>query len=93
MTLAEAVDTLQAISDTAIEMLDQLDLVEGVRLLGVGLSRLGPPGPQQLSLIGEELADPAWGQLSKALDRIRERYGQSAIRPGVISNTDEIGSR
>ncbi|MEC7874731.1 MAG: DNA polymerase IV [Actinomycetota bacterium] len=93
MTLGEAVDTLQAISDTAIEMLDQLDLVEGVRLLGVGLSRLGPPGPQQLSLIGEELADPAWGQLSKALDRIRERYGQSAIRPGVISNTDEIGSR
>tara|TARA_B110000014_G_scaffold85298_1_gene58455 strand:- start:6049 stop:7260 length:1212 start_codon:yes stop_codon:yes gene_type:complete len=82
-TLSEAVDTLSVISETAIEMLDQIDLAEGVRLLGVGLSRLGAPGPQQLTLIGEELTDPAWGQLSAAMDRIRERYGEAAIGPGL----------
>ncbi|MBJ81446.1 MAG: DNA polymerase IV [Acidimicrobiaceae bacterium] len=83
VTLNEAVDILPVISETAIEMLDQLDLAEGVRLLGVGLSRLGAPGPQQLTLVGEELSDPAWGQLSAAMDRIRERYGEAAIGPGL----------
>ena len=83
VTLSEAVDILPVISETAIEMLDQLDLAEGVRLLGVGLSRLGAPGPQQLTLVGEELNDPAWGQLSAAMDRIRERYGEAAIGPGL----------
>ena len=83
VTLSEAVDTLPVISETAIKMLDQLDLAEGVRLLGVGLSRLSAPGPQQLTLVGEELTDPAWGQLSAAMDRIRERYGEAAISPGL----------
>ena len=88
-TLSEAVSTLPAISETATAMLDQLDLTEGVRLLGVGLSGLGPPGPQQLTLVGEELSDPAWGELSNAMDRIRERYGHSAIGPGLPRKNEE----
>ena len=92
-TLDESADTLSVISETAIEMLDHLDLAEGVRLLGVGLSRLGPPGPRQLTLLSEQLSDPAWGQLSKAIDRIRERYGQSAIGPGLPANDEHIKPR
>ena len=63
-------------------MLGELDVEQGVRLLGVGLSRLGLPGPQQLTLAGVEDNDSGWGKLSAAMDGIRQRYGHSAIRPG-----------
>lgn len=81
-TLEVAVDTLPAIAGKATELLTQLDLRQGVRLLGVGLSRLGPTGPQQLSFGGVEEHDSGWGRLSLAMDRIRKKYGSSAIGPG-----------
>jgi len=81
-TLEEAVNTLPEIAGKATELLAELDLRQGVRLLGVGLSRLGLPGPQQLTLTGVEETNSGWGKLSTAMDRIRQRYGHSAIRPG-----------
>ncbi|MFL2987447.1 MAG: DNA polymerase IV [Candidatus Poriferisodalaceae bacterium] len=82
VTLEEAVDTLPEIAGKATELLGELDVEQGVRLLGVGLSRLGLPGPQQLTLAGVEDNDSGWGKLSAAMDGIRQRYGHSAIRPG-----------
>jgi len=82
VTLEEAVDTLPEIAGKATELLAELDMEQGVRLLGVGLSRLGLPGPQQLTLTGVEENNSGWGKLSAAMDRIRQRYGHSAIRPG-----------
>lgn len=82
VTLEAAVDTLPEIAGKATELLAELDMEQGVRLLGVGLSRLGLPGPQQLTLTGVEENNSGWGKLSAAMDRIRQRYGHSAIRPG-----------
>ncbi|HAF67719.1 MAG TPA: DNA polymerase IV [Acidimicrobiaceae bacterium] len=81
-TLEDAVNTLPEIAGKATELLAQLDLQQGVRLLGVGLSRLGSPGPEQLTLSGVEGNNLSWGRLSTAMDRIRQKYGPSAIRPG-----------
>ena len=82
VTLEGAVDTLPEIAGKATDLLTQLDLQQGVRLLGVGLSRLVSPGPEQLTFSGVEGTNPGWGKLSVAMDRIRQKYGSSAIGPG-----------
>ena len=89
VTLEEAVDTLPEIAGKATELLAELDVEQGVRLLGVGLSRLGSPGPQQLTLTGVLDNNSGWGKLSAAMDHIRKRYGHSAIRPGFPKQQTE----
>lgn len=89
VTVDEPVDTLPEIAEKATELLAQLDVGQGVRLLGVGLSRLDETGPRQLSLVQDGKRDQSWIRLSGAMDRIRERYGHSAIGPGLPINPSE----
>ena len=89
VTVDEPVDTLPEIAEKATELLAQLDVGQGVRLLGVGLSRLDETGPRQLSLVQDGKRDQSWIRLSGAMDRIRERYGHSAIGPGLSINPSE----
>ena len=89
ITVDEPVDTLPEIAGKATELLAQLDVGQGVRLLGVGLSRLDETGPRQLSLVQDGKRDQSWSRLSGAMDRIRERYGHSAIGPGLSINPSE----
>jgi DNA polymerase-4 len=56
-----------------------------VRLLGVSLSNLETAGGQrQPSLFGEDQGSQRQGRLNRALDRIQERFGEGAIRPGTL---------
>ena len=89
VTVDEPVDTLPEIAERATELLAQLDVGQGVRLLGVGLSRLDATGPRQLTLVGDDSRNSGWSRLSGAMDRIRERYGHSAIGPGLPTNPSE----
>ena len=50
-----------------------------VRLIGIGVSHLVEPGGQ-LALMDSSVQRLA--QLNKAIDRIRDKYGFSAIRTG-----------
>ena len=89
VTVDEPVDTLPEIAERATELLAQLDVGQGVRLLGVGLSRLDATGPRQLTLVEDDSRNSGWSRLSGAMDRIRERYGHSAIGPGLPTNPSE----
>ena len=89
VTVDEPVDTLPEIAERATELLAQLDVGQGVRLLGVGLSRLDATGPRQLTLVEDDSRNTGWSRLSGAMDRIRERYGHSAIGPGLPTNPSE----
>ena len=89
VTVDEPVDTLPEIAERATELLAQLDVGQGVRLLGVGLSRLDTTGPRQLTLVEDDSRNSGWSRLSGAMDRIRERYGHSAIGPGLPTNPSE----
>ena len=89
VTVDEPVDTLPEIAERATELLAQLDVGQGVRLLGVGLSRLDATGPRQLTLVEDDSRNSGWSRLSGAMDRIRERYGHSAIGPGLPTNPAE----
>ena len=90
LTLEEPIDTLSEIADNATALLAELDLRGGVRLLGLGITKLGPPGPRQLTLDSLGERSPSSGSVSNALDNIREKFGQAAIGPGFPKKRAEI---
>ncbi len=77
----------------------------GVRLLGIALSHFGDdtPAPPQLGLFAELPAPPSADEpvegarekaLTRALDRIRDRYGQQAIVPArLVDPSNDPGPR
>jgi DNA polymerase-4 len=83
-TLPEAVDTALAISRTAAGLLEGVDPSPGVRLLGVAVSNLSSGADRQLSLLGAEDSDAEWDRATGAVDRIRERFGDSAVGPAAL---------
>ena len=90
LTLEEPIDTLSEIAGNATALLAELDLRGGVRLLGLGITKLGPPGPRQLTLDSLGERSPSGGSVSNALDNIREKFGQAAIGPGFPKKRAEI---
>lgn len=94
-TLSRGVDSERAVATVARELLRRLRRARrvGVRLLGVSLSQLAQEGAvggsAQLALFDEPAADdgvetPRDRELSRVVDRIREKYGRQAIVPGEI---------
>jgi DNA polymerase-4 len=90
VTVEEPLDTGPGIARLAETLLGRLDVSDGVRLLGVGVSGLSEPGPQQLSLVPVDAAGAVdgpeveqWRDVSQALDAIRGRFGHDAIGPGL----------
>ncbi len=80
-TLSQTTDSDQAIFDTGL-MLLQKELSPGkqpVRLIGIGVSNL-VEGGRQLDMLDSSAQRQE--QLNKAIDRIRNRYGFTAIQTG-----------
>ncbi len=78
VTLPDPTDSARVVLAAARELLAQVDTAPGVRLLGVGASGLGDASAQQLSFEdGSETHDAA----EQVADRIRDRFGASAIGP------------
>ncbi len=80
-TLAQATDAEQTIFRTGNDlMLKALSTDRrAVRLIGIGVSNLVEPG-RQLSLLNN--ADLRMDKLNRAVDRIRNKYGFTAIQTG-----------
>jgi len=91
-TLGQAADTGPAIARAARALLDGVEVVAGVRLLGVALSNLAEHAPHQLSL--DDLAAPggqaaadgaAWAAVTDAVDAVRARFGDAAVVPAALA--------
>ncbi len=96
-TLTRPIESEQSVARAAKALLRGLRKRRrvGVRLLGIGLSHFGDelPAPQQLGLFPVPMPtaardDPIEGDkeraLTRALDRIRDRFGSSAILPARL---------
>ncbi|MBA2609659.1 MAG: DNA polymerase IV [Actinobacteria bacterium] len=81
----------------ANDMLDAVDLRDGVRLLGVGVSNLTDPPPRQLDLLGEpdvvEVAEPKRPSPGDAVAAIRKKFGDNAVAPATLVGRDGIRRR
>jgi DNA polymerase-4 len=80
-TLSQATDSDQTIFDTGLRLLKKALAEDGrpVRLIGIGVSNLSS-GRQQLDMLdssGQRLE-----RLNRAIDRIRAKYGFTAIQTG-----------
>ena len=80
-TLRQSIASDQMIFDTGAKLLDRALSLEKqpVRLIGIGVSNLAESGRQV------DMLDPSaqrLAQLDKAIDRIRSKYGFTAIQTG-----------
>jgi DNA polymerase-4 len=84
VTVAVPVDTGPEITRAASDLLAELDLGAGIRLLGVGVTGLVDGRIEQLSFADvAESSRPSWGEASEAIDQIRARFGDTAIGPAA----------
>jgi DNA polymerase-4 len=77
------IDVARDIAAAARRLLDDVDVTPGVRLLGVAVSGLGPPVGQQLTL-DDQVVESGWAEATRAVDRVRERFGPAAIGPASL---------
>lgn len=96
ITLDRRISSTLAIYETAMAILNNLELEGRVRLVGVGVSGFEEGLPAQLSLMPEEAA--FWEQekrrdkLDKAVDILRSRYGSRSVVRGRLFEESEDNS-
>ncbi len=107
VTLPAPIDTAPRIIRAARGLLDEIDVGEGVRLFGVGLSNLGEATAEQLSLddlaaapVGGAPDDPTdratdrdWDAVTGAIDAVRARFGSSAVLPATLAGPDGLRAK
>jgi DNA polymerase-4 len=81
-----------AVARAAEALLDELDVAQGVRLVGVAVTGLGDDSSRQLSLVDEPADGPpaTWDDASRAVDQIRDRFGDRAIGPATATTRDGL---
>jgi DNA polymerase IV len=77
--LAEPISTGDEIYKAALKLLAARDPRRAVGTLGVGLSGLSDAGPGQMQLFSEP-SPPRDARLEKAMDAIRNRFGEDAVQ-------------
>lgn len=89
-TVDPPTDSGAYIGRVAQELMDQIDVSAGIRLLGVSATGLGAETFRQLTL--DDLADEPngdWRQAEAAVDEIRRRFGSDAIGPAALVEPGE----
>jgi DNA polymerase-4 len=93
-TITEGVTLAQVAND----LLDAVDLRDGVRLLGVGVMNLVDPPPEQLDLLsvevdGDDLDAAKRTATGAAVAAIREKFGDNAVAPATLVDREGIRRR
>lgn len=89
-TLPSPTDLAAVVSRTANELLRDLDVGDGLRLLGVSVHQLELPqtGNEQQQLSFDDEAGPrspaVRGDLERAVDRVRSRFGDDALGSAAL---------
>ena len=83
-TLHHEADTTAEIYEVARSLYTKLDPDRPrIRLLGVSVGGVAP-GPPRRQLLLDGPPGPGWEEASKAIDDIRDRFGQSSVGPAAL---------
>jgi DNA polymerase-4 len=85
-TLPAPTATAALVASVAKDLLQGVDPGPGVRLFGVSLSNLSDAADEQLTFAGGDV----WDEASRAVDAIRERFGETAVGPAVLADADGL---
>jgi DNA polymerase-4 len=91
VTLDRPTDSAPVVLAACRQLLAGVDPSQGVRLLGVSVSRLVPGGDRQLSF--EDPLSPPWDEANRAVDDIRERFGSDSIGLAVTRGRHGLRTR
>jgi len=83
-TIVNAMDSSKAVSDTAIQLLENQPLrTKKVRLIGVGVSNLTKTIKNaQMNLFPKDLSEERDRKVDIAIDEIKNRFGNNVIKKG-----------
>jgi DNA polymerase-4 len=91
VTLPAPTATAQVLATVAKDLLQGVDPGPGVRLFGLSVSKLTPAADEQLTLDAATNDTPgAWDDASRAVDAIRERFGDAAVGPAALIADDGL---
>ena len=85
-SLGSRTDNTAVIFETARELLAELELRRAVRLIGVGVSNFEARARQVLLFEEPEAVREETSPLDRAVDRVRERFGSSAVTRMELMN-------
>ncbi len=91
-TEPEAVDSGAGLAAVGLALLDGVDVSPGVRLLGLSVSNLAAATGRQLSL-DEAPAGGSPGDVAQAVDRVRARFGETAVGPASLVGKEGLKLR
>jgi DNA polymerase-4 len=93
VTSPSPIDEGPAIAALGTSLLADVDLVGGIRLLGVGVSNLLPAGTGPGEQLALDLAGPprlATGSTTAAVDAIRRRFGPGSVGPASLLGSEGL---
>ncbi|WP_426572574.1 DNA polymerase IV [Aquihabitans sp. McL0605] len=95
LTIDGGVDSGHQLAQIGRDLLAEVDVAPGVRLLGLGVAQLDDGASRQLSF--DELLSPGdggrasdWSQAEEAIDAVRARFGADALGPASLAGPSGI---
>ena len=86
VTLDEPANSTNLIYERGLRLLQDFDASTKFRLIGIGISNLSPETgvPEQLDLFKRlDVRQGSWGNVERAMDTIKDRFGKNAIKRGA----------